>query len=74
MAQNFQIRQQGNIIFSGDKISIMMIFNNLTGKNFKDNKVEYLAYKKLMKEEGFNLNKPFSIYEGDIFIKSGIFV
>ncbi|WP_438358827.1 DUF7688 family protein [Dysgonomonas mossii] len=39
-----EIKQNGETILeSDDNISISMIFNNLTGKNSKDNK-EYQAY------------------------------
>ena len=76
MASNnsdYQIRQDGNVILSGDEISIKMIFRNLTGENFKDTMSEYSNYKKFAKSQGFDLSKIFHLYHGDTYIKTGNF-
>lgn len=70
---DFQIRQNGNIILSGDGTSIGIIFNNLTGKNYKENPAEYKKYKKFVQSQGFDLYCDFQKYEGDQLIETGKF-
>lgn len=71
--QNFQIRQGGEIILSGDEISIKIIFRNLTGENFKNKMDEYCNYKQYVKSQGFDLTKTFQLYHGNAFLKMGNF-
>ena len=67
----YQIRQNDKIILSGDKTSIMMIFNNLIGKFFTHQ--EYEKYKIFAETQGFILNKPFEVVINNIVLCRGTF-
>ena len=70
---DLQICQHGKTILSGDKISIGIIFNNLTGKNFKDNPSGYRLYQKFAQSQGFDLNSVFHKCEDDKILETGHF-
>ena len=70
--ENYEIRQDGKTILSGDELSLKMVFNNMTGKNLSGQ--EYEKYKSFIEGEGFDLNKTFALYNNGSFIKTGQFV
>lgn len=67
-----EIRQgQKTILWSDDNISISMIFNNLTGQNFKVD--EYKAYiRNIAFVEMEFVPSTIELYKGGILIASGI--
>ena len=73
-ALDYYIKQDGKVILSGDETSIKMIFNNLTGKNFKDNMDEYCKYKQFAKSQGFDLSRMFKMYHNETLIEVGNFI
>ena len=70
--ENYEIRQDGKTILSGDELSLKMVFNNMTGKNLSGQ--EYEKYKSFIEGEGFDLNKTFALYNNGSFIKTGQFI
>ena len=70
--ENYEIRQDGKTILSGDELSLKMVFNNMTGKNFSGQ--EYEKYKSFVEGEGFDLNKPFALYNNGSLVKTGQFI
>ena len=74
MDNDYHIKQDDKIILSGDETSIKMIFRNMTGANFTDNRDEYAQYKKFIKEQGFDLNRIFKMYHKDTFLEVGHFL
>ena len=70
--ENYEIRQDGKTILSGDELSLKMVFNNMTGKNLSGQ--EYEKYKSFVEGEGFDLNKPFALYNNGSLVKTGQFV
>ena len=70
--ENYEIRQDGKTILSGDELSLKMVFNNMTGKNLSGQ--EYEKYKSFIEGEGFDLNKTFALYNNGSLIKTGQFV
>ena len=70
--ENYEIRQDGKTILSGDELSLKMVFNNMTGKNLSGQ--EYEKYKSFIEGEGFNLNKTFALYNNGSLVKTGQFI
>jgi hypothetical protein len=70
---DYTIKQDGITILSGDEVSMMMIFRNLTGENFKDEPEAYNQYKRYVKDQGFNLKRGFRLYHNDEFMAAGKF-
>ena len=70
--ENYEIRQDGKTILSGDELSLKMVFNNMTGKNLSGQ--DYEKYKNFVEGEGFDLNKPFALYNNGSLVKTGQFI
>ena len=70
----YGIKQNDSMVITGDPTTIGIVFKNMTGENFKksENK-DYQLYKNFVKEEDFELDKPFTMVAGDEVIKTGTF-
>ena len=69
MNNESQIRQNGKVLLSGDTTSIHIIFNNITGANFRG--AEYEQYKKFIQSQGVDLSVSVELYENGVFAKTG---
>lgn len=67
------IKQNGEIILSGDSVSIGVVFRNLTGENFHKKEKEYIQYKKFVESQGFDLTRKFYMYHNETLLKEGCF-
>ena len=67
------IKQNDEVILSGDSLSIGMVFRNLTGENFHKKEKEYDLYKKFVKSQGFDLTRKFYLYHNETLLKEGCF-
>ena len=65
-----EIRQDGKTVLGGDKTSIAVVFNNMTGKNMSAE--EYRNYKKFIQTQGVRLSSPVEHWEDGVFIRSGV--
>lgn len=67
------IKQNDEIILSGDSVSIGVVFRNLTGENFHKKEKEYKQYKKFVESQGFDLSRKFYMYHNETLLKEGCF-